>query len=140
MSSANNRRLRGLKRRHERAEQRLVDRLQTFEHAARTEPEPAASLARGAAKLLREQLDALIVAHASAFRKRDSGAVRAWAGGLRWDGKRRLKDFLAGGWRPPFGPTAPPAPEKLPPKVHGVNAQREDKRRPQVGGARGKKA
>ncbi len=77
-------------------------------------------------------LDTMLVEHASAFRRKPEVEYGAAAG--RSTGRAAAR-------RPPLGLTSmAPVPEKQEPKVHGVNAQREDRRRPQVGGARGKRS
>ena len=129
MSSYRNRRVRAQRKRHSRTVAQLKDRIRTFEEQGRKKEAKVAQ-----DRLLKLLLGAVHAAHVRPHTRRIT---------LK-DGT--TKDVEVSSYVPkhtyhhkigtPLGlsPTSPVL-EKQDPKVHGVNAQRETRSRPKVGGA-----
>ena len=119
MSSRNSHRIRRLRHRQVKAADRMRGLVRTLNGKERRKAEDA--------------LTRLLADHARSRKMH----VTTGANLMRPAGSGRLA-FVARHGASPLD-TAPPTPEKKEPKVHGVNAQRESRARPTVGGARGKK-
>ena len=119
MASISNRRIRARNKRHAKTASRLRDREFSFIVNGRLDK----------ADEVKEQLKAHLAGHSDNFRP--AGNLRPEFRPPRREGSRRVGSLLN-------GPTSLVL-EKQDPKVHGVNAQRENRSRPQVGGARGAK-
>ena len=117
MSSHSNRRIRAQRKRHARIVARLKDRIRTFTEQGR----------KSEAATVRAEL--LLLTGVPAHTKRVNGkdiAVRPYVPKHTYHHKIGTPLGLT--------PTSPVL-EKQEPKVHGVNAQRETRSRPKVGGA-----
>ncbi len=136
MSSYRNRRIRAQKKRHAQTVARLKDRVRTFDQQGR----------------LTERSDAQTQLHAFVFADVRTVQVQAHTRRVTLkDGTTKdvlVAPFKVGPRKLRLQPWVEPklglAPtslvlEKEPPKVHGVNAQRETRSRTKVGGAGGKK-
>jgi hypothetical protein len=119
MSSWNSRRVRSQRRRHAKRVTRLRDRFRTFDEQGRH---------KEAERTLRELAD--IIPPPSPKKPVQQAPRRPPVQPWVRVGSARV--------RSPAPLTSQPV-EKMEPKVHGVNSQREDRRKPIVGGARGKK-
>ena len=117
MSSHSNRRIRAQRKRHVRIVARLKDRIRTFTEQGR----------KSEAATVRAEL--LLLTGVPAHTKRVNGkdvAVKPYVSKHTYHHKIGTPLGLT--------PTSPVL-EKQEPKVHGVNAQREERSRPKTGGA-----
>jgi len=135
MSSHSNRRIRAQRKRHSRTVARLRDRIRTFEGQGRKKEAKAANA----------ELFALLLQSVSVVQVRARTRQVTLKDGTTKDVEvapfkaLRRQPWVEPKIGAPLGltPTSPVL-EKQEPQVHGVNAQRETRSRPKVGGARRK--
>ena len=129
MSSYRNRRVRAQRKRHSRTVAQLKDRIRTFEEQGRTKEAKVAQ-----DRLLKLLLGAVHAAHVRPHTRRitlkdgTTKDVEVSSYTLKHTYHHKIGTPLG------LSPTSPVL-EKQDPKVHGVNAQRETRSRPKVGGA-----
>ena len=128
MSSYRNRRVRAQRKRHSRTVAQLKDRIRTFEEQEQKEAKVAQD------RLLKLLLGAVHAAHVRPHTRRitlkdgTTKDVEVSSYTLKHTYHHKIGTPLG------LSPTSPVL-EKQDPKVHGVNAQRETRSRPKVGGA-----
>lgn len=140
MSSRNNRRLRALHRRHAKTKLQLENRIRSLSQnlddlvAGEADKDVEKAMHRRFKRASRQHAD-LIASFTDRFPKRQSPST------FMRDQSGSRNHLIRGGRAHIIGETKPTSPvlEKDTPKVHGVNAQRENRSRPKVGGARGKR-
>ncbi len=143
MSSYRNRRIRAQKKRHAQTVARLKDQIRSFAERGCIAKEWAAQT-RLNGLLSAERLAKAFTVRAHTRVTLKDGTVKEVKIDSFTVGRESRKLKLQSWVEPKIGAPLGLAPtslvlEKEPPKVHGVNAQRETRSRPKVGGAGGKK-